>query len=388
MFKLQLLLFGILPIMFLNHLRIFNFRNLQSVELSLPENGYCIISGPNGSGKTSLLEAIYALTYGKSFRTSDPTQLVQNGQDNFTLFASLVSDNNQETTIGVQRDRKNGIIAKCMGKSVKFSEITRMLPVRVISPTEAYTLINGGPEHRRRFLDWGVFHVKHSYWEIHRKLTRIIKQKSAALKMRCSDQELLQWNQILREQSYALDKMRQEYIEQLTQLLTKYQAKLPVIGDVVLEYFPGWDPNEGDLSTQLSTVLKQERQQGHCLIGPHRADLHFKTAFGGSKDQLSRGRQKILAIALYLAQGELLYQETGRHPLYMIDDFSSELDIDAQQLLIEALDPSDKQVIITTLDVKNPVLEKNFYKNQLVRRYSISAGNVLVDVGATGWSPS
>ncbi|MES2204370.1 MAG: AAA family ATPase, partial [Pseudomonadota bacterium] len=121
--------------MFLQHIEISHFRNIKSATLCLPKNGLCVISGPNGSGKTSLLEAIYTLTYGKSFRTSDPSQLVQNDQNNFTLFASLISDNHQETTIGVQRDRKNGIIAKCMGEPAKFAEIARMLPVRVISPT-------------------------------------------------------------------------------------------------------------------------------------------------------------------------------------------------------------------------------------------------------------
>lgn len=364
--------------MHLQHIEISNFRNVKSATLSLPTHGLCIVSGPNGSGKTSLLEAIYALTYGKSFRTSDPIQLIQNNQDSFSLFATLTSDAHaQETTLGVQRDRNRSIIAKCMGEPEKFSEIARMLPTRVISPTEAYTLINGGPEHRRRFLDWGVFHVKHSYWMTLKKLTRIIKQKSAALKMRCSDEELLQWNQMLCETSYALDEMRQAYIIQLTQILCKYQVYLPAISDIVLEYFPGWSRDQGDLFTQLSTVLKQERQQGHCLLGPHRAELLLNNSFGTGKDQLSRGRQKMLAIALYLAQGQLLHQETGAHPLYLIDDFSSELDRDGQQLLVDALNLEDKQVIITTLEAGHTVLDKISLSNDRVRRYSILDGRVV-----------
>lgn len=369
--------------MHLQQIEISHFRNLKSATLSLPKQGLCLISGPNGSGKTSLLEAIYALTYGKSFRTSDPTQLVQNYQNNFTLFASLISDNQQETTIGIQRDRKSGIMVKCMGEPAKFSEIARMLPVRVISPTEAYTLINGGPEYRRRFLDWGVFHVKHSYWGLHKKFTRIIKQKNAALKMRCSDQELSQWNQMLCEVSYALDELRQEYINQLTQILAEYQVRLPSISTIALEYYPGWNRELGDLSTQLSTALKQERQQGHCILGPHRAELLLNTACGTSRDQLSRGRQKMLAIALYLAQGELLFRAMGQHPLYLIDDFSSELDLEGQQLLVDALNLHDKQVIITTLETKNSVLDKICYKNQNVRRYIILAGNLSANVAPT-----
>lgn len=362
--------------MFLHHLHISHFRNLQSVELSLPKHGYCVISGLNGSGKTSVLEAIYALSCGKSFRTTEFSQLIQNDAENFVLFAKL-SDMN----IGIQRDRHEKIIAKCNGEPVKFSDIARMLPTRIISPIESYTLINGGPEQRRRFLDWGMFHVKHFYWAELQKLHRIIKQKNAALKMRCSDDELMQWNHMLTEVSYSLDQLRQEYLQKFAPIFEKYREKLPSIQPVKLTYFPGWDKNSTDLFTQLSTVSKQEKQIGYCVLGPHRAEIRLETSHGLCKDQLSRGRQKTLAIALYLAQGELLFNEVGRHPLYMIDDFSSELDTEAQQLLINALDPSDKQVIITNLEQHHPVLNDTYIAKHAMYRYKINEGVLqLIDL--------
>lgn len=364
--------------MLLKEISISHFRNLVSVQLFLPEQGYCVISGSNGSGKTSILEAIYALSCGKSFRTSDAEQLIQNSQDHFTLFATLQGEvtclGGGRINIGAQRNRDGKVQARCMSESAKFSDIARLLPARVISPIESYTLINGGPEQRRRFLDWGMFHVKHSYWGELQKLHRILKQKNAALKMRCSEAELLQWNRMLAEVSYLIDAMRQEYMKQLKQIFVKYQEKLLSIQRVVLTYYSGWENSSIDILTQLTAISKQERQLGHCLLGPHRAEIRLETSHGLCKDQLSRGRQKTLAIALYLAQGELLFAEKGKHPLYMIDDFSSELDTEAQELLLNSLNPQEKQIIITLLDQKSDSFDNLLLKQPDCLKYTLLEG--------------
>lgn len=360
----------------LRHIVISHFRNIESARLDFPKTGYCLISGSNGSGKTSILEAIHVLTRGKSFRASDPSQLIQHDQNSFAL--SAVTWKGDER-IGVQRDRQGKALVKVDGECAKFLDIALKIPIRMMSPIESYALVNGGPEQRRRFLDWGMFHVKHSYWSEIKKLHRILKQKNAAIKMRCSDAELTQWNIMLAEVSYSLDAMRAEYLEQLEKVFSQYREKLPLLKEVRLCYYPGWPRESTDLFTQLSTAMRQERQQGYCLIGPHRAELRFEGPHGLCKDQMSRGQQKILALALYLAQGEHLFEATGSHPLYMVDDFSSELDFIAQKLLIDALDPSDKQVIITSLTQSIPLSQKLDHN---LKQYVIENGRVYECFGS------
>lgn len=361
----------------LKEITLSHFRNITQLQFSVPERGYCLITGPNGSGKTSILEAIYFLSCGKSFRTIDNAQLIQNNQERLTVFSVLqntLDPLSSAVTLASQRDRHGKMIAKYEGEVVKCSEMARRLPTRMISPVEAYTLINGGPEQRRRFLDWGMFHVKHSYWNELQKLQRIVKQKNAALKMRCSDEELMQWNRLMAEVSYTLDRLRYAYVEQLKKIFTQYTQEIPSIQAVTLRYYRGWEETPEDLYVQLERIAPQERGAGYSLIGPHRAEIYFKMPQGLCKDQLSRGRQKTLAIALYLAQGEILFHTTGQHPLYMIDDFSSELDTEAQTLLLHALHPENKQVIITLLDPYDKLFNPLTLSPNLFRQYTLCEG--------------
>lgn len=368
--------------MVLNEIQISSFRNLEKLGLVLPHQGYCIISGSNGSGKTSILEAIYTLSCGRSFRAPDLNQAIQNNHSALIVSATL-SDYSLENkassilNIGFQRDHSGKSTVKSMGKPAQMSDIARLLPIRMISPIESYLLINGAPEQRRRFLDWGMFHVKHFYWNELKKLHRILKQKNAALKMRCSNQELNEWNYILSKISYSLNDLRCEYIKKLSDIFRKYQEKMPILKHIRLDYFPGWKEESTDLFTQLSTVSAQERAQGRCLLGAHRSEIIIKNEYGLCKDQFSRGQQKTLAMVLYLAQGELLYNERGIHPIYMIDDFSSELDKEAQSLFINSLDSHHKQIIITLLDQDKVLFDKFMQNEKNSVFYSLSEGRLI-----------
>ena len=373
------------------------FRNLSLAEMEFLPCGVNIICGENGSGKTSLLESICAISCGKSFRTSDLNQLIQSSASELVVYAEMLKANQSKFCVGISRSQESGFKAKLSGNPVKFSELTRLLPVRMISPVETSELINAGPDKRRSFFDWGVFHVKHDYWGLLQRFHKVLKQKSAALKARCSKEELREWNKQFCFLSLKIHHARKNYFyawkKELDNILMLSPNK--AFDQLDFNYYPGWDcvdhqingactggkqHHEIELDEMLVALAKveyKERELGYCSVGPHRADLILKQVERNAlaKEHLSRGQQKLLAIAMYLAQGELLKKMSGAYPLYLIDDFTSELDKNSQELLIKMLRPHEKQIIITALDLEHQAL-KSLSKDQQTRVFSVGRGQV------------
>lgn len=320
--------------------------------MELDPNGFNVIVGENGSGKTSLLEAIYMLSCGRSFRTSDLSQVIQNNQSEYVIFAEIA---NSERILhaGVSRSVDSVSQVKLDGGNAKIADIHRILPVRAITPLESSELINSGPKIRRDFLDWGLFHVKQSNWDDLKRFHKILKQRNAALKMRCPDQELNEWNFQFIEISKKIDVIRREYVHAWQFHLKQLLANIPIFKDFSLSYQSGWE-EANSLEDILESNKAKERAVGYSLFGPHRADLVLRKKQWLAKEQYSRGQQKLLAVAMYLAQGAFLKQTLGKHPLYLIDDFSSELDPKSQKLLLDVLEIQRSQVVLTSL---SPILD-------------------------------
>lgn len=336
-------------------LTLHSFRNIHELVLPINSRGFTIIHGKNGSGKTSLLEAIYLMSCGKSFRATQLSQLTARGSEHFLVRLSFTTDQG-DISAGLQRQHAGGEVTISINQSAaKFTELAQLLPVRMIGPVDTVNLVLGGPEKRRSFLDWGLFHVKQHYGERVKCLNRVIKQKNAALKGRCSHEELKEWNKQLANISTEINTLRKTY---LAEWIAHYNALMQDRGffeQVRFSYYPGWEESE-DLLALLCRYTQQEREAGHCLIGPQRADIRMISEDREVKEFFSRGQQKLLAMAMFLSQGELLHQTVGRHPLYLVDDFTSELDQMSQALLLELLRVGDKQVILTALDLDHPAV--------------------------------
>lgn len=334
-------------------LEISNFRNIKRLSLKPASSGFTVICGLNGSGKTSLLEAIHMLSCGRSFRTSDVNQLIQKSSDEF-IVRGEISAVDGVVALGVARKPGSTLRSRRAGLPSKLVEHAQEFPVRVIGPAESNDLINAGPSRRRDFIDWGVFHVKHCNWGVLKDFNRIVKQRNAALKMRCSTLELREWNSQFVVASMAVDAARREFFELWLDHFKSLVVHIPLLACVEAEYLPGWDCNR-QLDEILSEAMPKERIVGHGLYGPHRAELLLLVDGVPVKESFSRGQQKLLAVAMYLSQGAALFSQLGKHPLYMVDDFTSELDEHSQALLLAVLCDGKKQVIVTTLD-KNPLL--------------------------------
>jgi DNA replication and repair protein RecF len=326
-----------------------HFRILEAVNLSPCLNGLNIIYGDNGSGKTSLLEAIYYLSHGRSFRNAMATRLIQHHAEKFTISAQVVNALKREFTLGVERGLSGKTRLRLAEQDVaSISEFAYFLPIRVIN-SQSHHLFELGPVFRRKYLDWGLFYYSEQFLSCWRQFERVLKQRNVLLRHNRPKNELSPWTEELIKYGCQFDQLRREYIQALSPFLQQIAENLLDIPNICLEYQAGWDMSI-DYPQALSQVLGEEYHLGFTQVGPHRADFDIKIASASAKHFLSRGQQKLLICAMILAQGMLLAQQENRGLIYLIDDLPSELDKQGKQRLISLLAQQQCQIFITAIE--------------------------------------
>lgn len=345
--------------MYLSEFRATNFRNLSNFQLELT-NDLNIVVGDNAAGKSSLLESIAYLVSGRSFRTSKQGLLISHNADDFTLFARFSDD--AKIGVNYQRSDKSKRI-KLNGEVIRsLSLVASLYPVQVLSP-ESYHLIDSGPLERRKYLDWLLFHVEHSYHNCWIDFNRLLKQRNAYLRssqQRISKQEIESWNAQYVQSAAIIDKQRSRIA---SLLLPSTKNILRTVNfehteELTISYYSG---HTGSLLDKLRESQYRDLASGNTQYGPHKSDLRLKIGKYLAKDILSRGQKKLLVNALYLAQTEVLKKQTKKNSLFIIDDFSSELDKTNQLSLIRALrDQDDVQIILSCLqaDMIKPLIKE------------------------------
>jgi DNA replication and repair protein RecF len=326
-----------------------NFRNFVSSQFKPLSAGFNLIYGHNGSGKTSLLEAIYYLSLGRSFRSTLIGRTIHQAADRFLLFAQTALQDTQIVPIGIERQLVGDMKIRIAGKDANsVAELAELMPVQLIN-SHCYNLLDGGPVFRRKYLDWGVFYLNKDFLRLWKDTSQLIKQRNALLRRYRPQKELEIWNKELASKALLLNQYRQEYVQRLLPLLLTTVAELLPSLDVNITYRPGWDETK-DYGDVLTASLERDIQLGHTQFGPHRADLKITINKVIAKDILSRGQQKLFVCAMILAQGTLLNSDANKKPIYLIDDLPAELDIVSRTNLIALLSKQETQIFITAVE--------------------------------------
>ena len=332
--------------MSLRRVQVTDFRCLQSASLELDPR-FTLISGPNASGTTSLLEAIYVLGRGRSFRTRRLEHLIRHDTERFVVFGE-VEATDRHIPVGVEGS-PSGIRAQIAGaRAPSLADLAVVLPVQIIDP-EIHRLIEEGPNRRRRFLDWGVFqlfHVKQfvTHWQ---RYHQVVKQRNAALRSGQPPAAVSAWDGDLVRYGGLVTEARSEYVALLAE-----QAQVLVrslLGmELELNYRPGWAKGQS-FAESLALSRIHDVTSGVTQVGAHRADLSIRLNGMPVKDRISRGQQKLLAAALLMAQLKLFPEEGAVQPSLLLDDPAAELDDDKLTGLIREVSSHSVQLIVTTL---------------------------------------
>lgn len=319
---------------------------MESAKLNLSPS-VNFIFGDNGAGKSSLLEAFYCFSHGKSFRSSDYLNLIRDQSPAFTLHVRVVREGSTYA-LGLSRSQNGAREARIDANSASAANLAAYLPTILLS-SFSYLFYTGGPKARRHFLDWLTFHVKHEFHAAWRDFQGLLKQRNKALKQRLSAREVGAWDAELALQAEKIDLARAIVLESLKPVFARHiQAVLPA-KQINLQYCRGWSQQTG-LDSQLKEQLARDYQLGYTELGPQRADLIMDIEGNFAGDVLSQGQQKMAIFALQLAMGETLLSETGKKPVFLLDDLASELDTLNRQRLVHELMSMQAQLIITGIE--------------------------------------
>lgn len=351
--------------MTLRRMEVSDFRCLSSAELSFDPT-FTFISGPNASGKTSVLEAIYLLSRGRSFRTRRLETLIRRGASGFLIIGEAEIQG-RGIRLGVEGSDR-GVRAKLAGEHpASLAELAAVLPVQIIDP-EVHHLIEEGPSRRRRFLDWGVFHVEHGFVDQWQRYQKTLKQRNAALRAGAARSVICAWDPELVRLGEAIQAARLRYLETLQPIAIEIARQLLGL-ELELSLRAGW-PRDESLAQALADSAAKEQESGGTQVGPHRAELAIRLNGSPVKDRISRGQQKLLAAALLMAQLRCFPVQNEARPTLLLDDPAAELDSERLLELIQEVGRHAVQLVVTSL-------QKDFQGfGSPGRRYSVEAGRL------------
>ncbi|MBM4220849.1 MAG: DNA replication/repair protein RecF [Gammaproteobacteria bacterium] len=327
----------------ISEIRLEAFRCFDSAVLA-PGPQLNVIAGSNASGKTSLLEAIFVLGRGSSFRSSKPDAAIQFGAEQFTVFGSLRES--EASRVGVAVSRTAGLSVRIDGRSANRAELVRSLPVQVLEPA-SHELIAGPPSVRRQFLDWSVFHVEHVFLEAWQQYRRALQQRNAALRQH-SAAPAWAWDSTLSSTGLLVDECRRRLVARMAGAVRQAGNNL-LEADIELRYLSGWAEGT-ELAAALLAARDRDQQLGSTSVGPHRADLVVTVRERRARDTVSRGQEKLVVAALTLGQIEVVAEAVGRPVVLLVDEPGADLDRHHLRKLLASVLAAPVQAFVTSLE--------------------------------------
>ena len=375
--------------MHINRVLIENLRNLKEVSVDdLAMLNFFI--GPNGAGKTSLLEAVSLISQGRSFRNNKVQTVINQDETGLRVFLECTDDNDNTHKLGIQRDRKSQYLVRIDGATAAtLAELSIILPT-VVLDANAFDLLDGPSSIRRKFIDWGVFHVEHGFYDKWKAFNRILKQRNSLLRSKVTDYIMYEpWDMELVSLAIEIENYRLAF-------LNKYHAILLSTISILDEqlttntifYKNGWGIERLDfqdiiteerkplLAVDLLSALKEQfardckYQRTH--IGPHKADIQIRVNKNDVKDIYSRGQKKTLVAAMKLAQAKVVKSSTYKRPVLLLDDLPSELDNEHLDRFLQYVVSEEYQCFITAVDDR--IFKNNSYVK--ARMFHVERGKI------------
>jgi len=347
--------------MSLRQIAVSNLRCIEHAELEVPP-GLTLIWGGNGSGKTSVLEAMFLLGRGRSFRTRNTDRLTRRGQDHLRVIGRVSGASGQEAVVGFELTGE-GVSARVGGRPTHtLAELSQAFPVQVIEPG-VHRLVEEGGSGRRRWMDWAVFHVEPQFVDTWTRYTRTLRQRNTALKTDPAQAPI--WDSELARLGEAIAQSRQRLIGALDpywQGAVQALSGLPV----ELHYLRGWS-QEHSLLEALTASRARDEARHLTHAGPHRADVAVRVHGRPAREVLSRGQQKLVAVAMTLAQLRFLQATTDTTPTLLLDDPAAELDASHLERFIAQVSLLRCQLVVTSLHAESRLFgspERAFHMDQ------------------------
>ena len=340
--------------MYFKSVELKNFRNYKDQRAEF-DPSLNIILGDNAQGKTNLLESLYIMGLGKSFKTSADKEMIAFGED-MARVKTVISGKGPVDTVLEIIFNKEGKIIKIDGvKLSRTAELLENVYVVVFSP-EDLRIVKDGPEHRRRFLDRELCQIRPVYYSDLGNYKKVLKQRNALLRDQCSDRDLFEvFDESLSDYGMRIIEERKRFTERLLGICSDIHLMISNNKEELKISYETEIKDKEQFRRRLRDDLEKDTARGFTGFGPHKDYLGISVNGMDIRTYGSQGQQRTASLSMKLAEIELIKQETGQSPVLLLDDVFSELDKSRQRFLIESM--KDVQIFVTAAGIEDGLMD-------------------------------